>query len=113
MKFPRRLVFVIQTVRVEIELPRGTRLVLVVQTVAAETESRRSVRRRGERGGRVQVAGHAAAIHGIHGGARCGSGGKLMVHRREVGAAVHPGEVRGGARVSLVVARGLAVGHGI
>lgn len=54
------------------------------------------------------MAGHPVAAHGAHGGAR---GGELVVHRRKVGAAVHPGEVGRGARVALVVARRLAVGH--
>ena len=54
------------------------------------------------------MAGHPVAAHGAHGGAR---GGELVVHRRKVGAAVHPAEVGRGARVALVVARRLAVGH--
>ena len=110
LKLPRCLVFVIQTVRVEIELPRWSCLVLIVQAVrgAAEAEARRSVRRRGEGGGRAQVAGRAVAAHGAHSGAR-----ELVVHRRQVGAAVHAGEVGRGARVALVVARRLRVGHGV
>lgn len=35
------------------------------------------------------------------------------MHRRKVGAAVHPGEVGRGARVALVIARRLGVCHGI
>lgn len=85
-------------------------MVLIVQTVRStgEAEPRRSIRRRGQRRGRTQVAGHSAATHGAHGGA---SGGQLMVHWRQVGAAVHPGEVGRGTRVALVVARRLGVGH--
>lgn len=87
-------------------------MVLIVQAVcgSAEAEPRRAVRRRGEGRRVAQVAGNPVAGHGAHGGAR---GGELVVHRREVGAAVHPGEVGRGARVALVVARRLAVGHGV
>lgn len=87
-------------------------MVLIVQAVrgAAEAEPRRSVRRRGEGGRGAQVAGYPVAAHGAHGGAR---GGQLVVHRRKVGAAVHPGEVGRRARVALVVARRLGVGHGV
>lgn len=87
-------------------------MVLIVQAVrsAAEAEPRRSVRRRGQGGRGAQVAGHPVAAHGAHGGAR---GGELMVHRRKVGAAVHPGEVGRGSRVALVVPRRLGVGHGV
>lgn len=74
LKFPRCLVFVIQTVRVEIELPRGGCLVLIVQTVCSsgEAEPRRSVRRRGEGGRRAQVARYPVAAHWAHGGTRRG-----------------------------------------
>lgn len=54
------------------------------------------------------MVGHPGVAHGAHGGA-CGR--QLVVHGRKVGAAVHPGEVGRGARVALVVGRGLAVGH--
>lgn len=112
LKLPRCLVFVIQTVRVETELPRGGCLLLIVQAVcgAAEAEPRRSVRRRGEGRRGAEVAGDPAAAHGAHGGA---GGGELVVHRRKVRATVHPGEVGRGARVALVVARCLGVGHGV
>lgn len=113
LELPGCLVFIIQTVRVEVELPRRRRLLLVVQAVrrAAEAQPRRAVRRRGERRRRAQVArdhppAAAAAAHGAHGGA-----GELVVHRRDVGAAVQTGEVGGGGRVALVVGHGVGALH--
>lgn len=110
LELPRCLVLVIQTVGVEIELPRRGRLVLIVQAVPAETQPRGTVRGRGEGGRVAQMVGHAVVAHGAHGGAR---GRQLVVHGRKVGAAVHAGEVGRGARVALVVGRRLAVGHWI
>lgn len=47
-------------------------------------------------------------------GTECGTRARqLVVHGSEVRAAVHAAEVRGGAGVTLAVARGLGVGHGV
>lgn len=113
LEFPRGcLVFIIQAVCVEVELP-GRRLVLVIQAFrgGVEAQAGRPISLGGQgRRGLVQVARDGVRAHGAESGA---GARQLVVHGGEVRAAVHSAEVGRGAGVALAVARGLRVRHGI
>lgn len=111
LEFPGgSLIFVIQAISIKVQFPRG-RLVLIIQAIrgGVEAEPRGTVTLCGKRRGRlVQVTGDSVAAHGAQSGSWPG---QLMMHGRQVRAAVHAPKVGCGTGVALAVSRRLSVGH--
>lgn len=116
---PGGLVFVVQAVcGVKVELPRGgCSLLFVIQAVGGvEGQAGASVRLvvvvmvpRRLADVVVRVAGHGGGRHGAE-----LVGVVVGVHGGQVGATIHPAEVRAGrGGVALPVPRRLVVGHGV